>query len=86
MVVDSVGRKQVSLVRSSWKRLRVLVTLSVERRVCVCVLVRTVLDATRDTAAASQTRSPQKRLVMDFPGSPVVKTLAFRRRGRGFNP
>ena len=84
MVADSVGRNQVSLVRSSWKRLLVPVTFSVERR--VCMLVRTVIDATHETAAASQTRSPQKRLVMDFPDSPVVKTLAFQCRGQGFNP
>ena len=35
MVADSVGRNQVSLVRSSWKRLLVPVTFSVERRVCM---------------------------------------------------
>ena len=35
MVVDSVGRNQVSVVRRSWRRLPVPVTPSMERRVCV---------------------------------------------------
>ena len=49
MVVDSVGRNQVSVVRSSWRRLPV--RYSIHGETCVCILVRTVIDAIHKTTA-----------------------------------